>query len=111
MFTARTWDPAEAQLGESKRSQRATFRGFLSKPSDLEVLLNPVDCVVQDPVGSARSIQRCAPRSSTADTSVARCLDTPETRMGARRMGPFAEEALPPTPPHRADSSSRESRA
>ena len=53
MFTAHAWDLAEAQLGESGRSQSAAFEGFLSKPFDLEVLLNTVDGGVQNPVHSA----------------------------------------------------------
>jgi len=68
MFTAHAWDLAEAQLGESGRSQSAAFEGFLSKPFDLEVLVNSVDGVIQDPVNSALSSSGGAPRSSTADT-------------------------------------------
>jgi hypothetical protein len=34
VFTAGVWDLAHAQQGESERSQRAAFDGFLSKPSD-----------------------------------------------------------------------------
>ena len=54
MFTAHTWDLAEA-LGGSERSQRAAFEGFLSKPFDVEVLVNTVGGV-QDPVRSTLSI-------------------------------------------------------
>jgi len=55
MLTGHVLDLAEAQLGEHDRSQRSAFEGFLSKPFDLEVLLNTVDGGVQNPVHSALS--------------------------------------------------------
>jgi DNA-binding NtrC family response regulator len=49
MFTAHAWDLAEAQLGESERSQRAAFDGFLAKPFELEALVNTVVDAMQQP--------------------------------------------------------------
>jgi DNA-binding NtrC family response regulator len=42
MFTAHAQELAEAQLGQSERSQRAAFMGFISKPFDLQVLIDMV---------------------------------------------------------------------
>jgi hypothetical protein len=42
---------AEAQLGESARSQRAAFAGIVAKPFDLQVLVDVVASAVQQPNG------------------------------------------------------------
>ena len=39
MFTSHATDLAEGQLGETERSQRAGFVGFVGKPFDLDMLL------------------------------------------------------------------------
>jgi CheY-like chemotaxis protein len=51
MFTAHARDLAEAQLGESARSQRAAFAGIVAKPFDLQVLVDVVARAVQQPTG------------------------------------------------------------
>jgi DNA-binding NtrC family response regulator len=47
VFTAHTREFAEAQLGESERSQRAGFVGFILKPFDLDQLTALVSRAVQ----------------------------------------------------------------
>jgi CheY-like chemotaxis protein len=51
MFTGHSLDLAEAQLGESVRSQRAAFAGIIAKPFDLETLVDVVARVIQQPTG------------------------------------------------------------
>jgi DNA-binding NtrC family response regulator len=58
MFTAHVWDLAEARLGRSQRSQRAAFEGFLSKPFELDELVDTVDGVVRASAGLAMSASR-----------------------------------------------------
>jgi CheY-like chemotaxis protein len=49
MFTAHTTDLREAELGESERSQRAAFVGFIAKPFQLEELVDIVKRAVERP--------------------------------------------------------------
>ena len=49
MFTGHAGDLAEAKLGESERSQRAAFVGFVSKPFDLQDLIDVVSRAVREP--------------------------------------------------------------
>jgi CheY-like chemotaxis protein len=49
MFTAHTREFAEAQLGESERSQSAAFVGYISKPFDLNELTAIVSRAVEEP--------------------------------------------------------------
>jgi CheY-like chemotaxis protein len=55
MFTAHTTELAEAQLGVSERSKSAAFVGFLPKPFDLQVLVETVARVVEDPSAASSS--------------------------------------------------------
>ena len=55
MFTGHAQDVAEAQLGKSARSQRAAFAGIVAKPFDLQVLIDVVAGVVQQPTGMDHS--------------------------------------------------------
>jgi DNA-binding NtrC family response regulator len=50
MFTAHARELAEAQLGKTERSHRAAFVGFVSKPFDLQSLIDIVGRAVQEPV-------------------------------------------------------------
>jgi CheY-like chemotaxis protein len=49
MFTAYTTELKEAQLGESERSQRAGFVGFVAKPFEIKELIDIVGRAVEDP--------------------------------------------------------------
>ncbi len=49
MFTAHARELAEAQMGISERSKKAAFAGFLPKPFDLQVLVETVARVVENP--------------------------------------------------------------
>ena len=49
MFTAHARELAEAQLGVSERSKSAAFVGFLPKPFDLQILVETVARVVEEP--------------------------------------------------------------
>jgi CheY-like chemotaxis protein len=55
MFTGHARDLAEAQLGESARSQRAAFAGIVAKPFDLQVLVDVVASAFQHPTGRDQS--------------------------------------------------------
>ena len=60
MFTAHTKELAEGQIRVSERSKKAAFVGFLSKPFDLQVLVETVARVVENPtpVGALRSLDQ-----------------------------------------------------
>ena len=45
----------EAQLGESERSQRAAFVGFIGKPFELQELIDIVKRAVEEPVGGSHA--------------------------------------------------------
>ena len=49
MFTGHTTELKEAQLGESERSQRAAFVGFIAKPFELQELIDIVRRAVEEP--------------------------------------------------------------
>ena len=49
MFTGHTSDLREAQIGDSERSQRAAFVGFLAKPFDVDTLIAIVARAVEEP--------------------------------------------------------------
>jgi two-component system, NtrC family, nitrogen regulation response regulator NtrX len=49
MFTAHAREFAEAELGETLRSQKAAFVGFISKPFNLDVLVDVVRRAVEEP--------------------------------------------------------------
>ena len=49
MFTSHAVDLREAQLGESERSQRAAFVGFVTKPFDVDELIAVVERAVKEP--------------------------------------------------------------
>jgi DNA-binding NtrC family response regulator len=49
MFAAHAQELAEGQLGESERSQRAAFAGFIPKPFDIQVLIDIVGRAVKEP--------------------------------------------------------------
>jgi CheY-like chemotaxis protein len=55
MFTDHARDLAEAQLGESARSQRAAFAGIVAKPFDLQVLIDVVASAFQHPTSRDQS--------------------------------------------------------
>jgi DNA-binding NtrC family response regulator len=64
MFTSHATDLAEGQLGETERSQRAAFVGFVGKPFDLDMLLVQVKRAATNYAGSgAESMTRAAPVS------------------------------------------------
>ena len=48
-FTAHLADLREALLGESERSQRAAFVGFVAKPFDIQRLIYIVGRAAEDP--------------------------------------------------------------
>jgi two-component system, NtrC family, nitrogen regulation response regulator NtrX len=64
MFTAHARDLAEAELGETFRSQKAAFVGLIPKPFDLDVLVDVVRHAVEEPsmvrelLGSRRRVRR-----------------------------------------------------
>jgi DNA-binding NtrC family response regulator len=49
MFTAHARELAEGRLGESERSQRAAFAGFILKPFDVQALIDTVGHAVKEP--------------------------------------------------------------
>jgi CheY-like chemotaxis protein len=49
MFTTSARDVAEGEQGESERSRRAAFFGFVRKPFDLDELLDVVTRAVVEP--------------------------------------------------------------
>ena len=49
MFTTSARDVVEAELGQSERSRRAAFFGFVRKPFDLDALLDVVTRAVDEP--------------------------------------------------------------
>jgi DNA-binding response OmpR family regulator len=60
MFTAHTKELAEAQIRVSERSKKAAFVGFLSKPFDIQVLVETVARVFENPtpVGALLSLDQ-----------------------------------------------------
>jgi FixJ family two-component response regulator len=54
---------AEAQIGISERSKKAAFVGFLPKPFDLQVLVETVGRVVNDPMPDRVRLPRSAAES------------------------------------------------
>jgi DNA-binding response OmpR family regulator len=53
MFSSHATDLAEGQLGETERSQRAAFAGFVGKPFDLDMLLVQVKRAATNYAGSS----------------------------------------------------------
>ena len=49
MFTSHANDMAEGELGESERSRKAAFVGFLAKPFDIDVLVDVVTRAAREP--------------------------------------------------------------
>jgi FixJ family two-component response regulator len=52
MFTAHSRELIEAQMGVTERSKHAGFAGFLSKPFDLNVLVETVARAIENPIGA-----------------------------------------------------------
>jgi len=49
MFTSHAADVAEGKLGETERSRKAAFVGFVDKPFDIDVLVDAVKRAVAEP--------------------------------------------------------------
>jgi CheY-like chemotaxis protein len=54
MFTSHANDVAEGQLGDTERSQRAAFVGFVTKPLELDTLLVQVQRTATDYAAALR---------------------------------------------------------
>jgi FixJ family two-component response regulator len=73
MFTAHSRDLVEAQLGVSERSRRAGFSGFISKPFDVQVLIDTVTRVMGSGLGVGLDALPDAPEPAAAGTPQPPC--------------------------------------